>query len=328
MSESAVLRWLLVGTGDIVRKRVGAALSRAAGSRLVAVCGRRLDAVADVAKVFGATGCFDNLTRALEESGANAVYVATPVLSHVEIADAALRAGKHVLVEKPLGVNAAECQSAVDLAHDSRLIAGCAYYRRCQPRFHHALDVIRSGRIGVPVLIRMSYVSWYNPPAGAWRIAIGSGGPIDDMGSHMLDLASALVGRPTRVFATKSRQIHPWKVADSCSVLADCEHGVALQANFHWSSRSWQHVLEITGTEGRLTWSPFDSGPVVVARGTEVEQVDLPAVENVHQPLIEDFVAAVRDGRSPAVPLAEAQQTTAILDAIHESVRSGAPVRL
>lgn len=148
------------------------------------------------------------------------------------------------------------------------------------------------------------------------------------MGSHMLDLVSALVGHPTRVFATTSRQVHPWEVADSCAVIADCEHGVALQANFHWSSRSWQHELEITGTEGRLTWAPFDSGPVLVARGSEVEQVDLPAAENVHQPLIEDFVAAVRDRRWPAVSLAEAQRTSAVLDAIHLSVRSGAPVLL
>src|SRR4051812_6537151 len=129
-----MLRWLLVGTGDIVRKRLGAALSRTEGSSLAAVCGRRLTAAQEIARLFGANACFDDLAKALANSGSDAVYVATPVTSHVEIAAAALRAGKHVLVEKPLGVNAAECQSLVDLARDYKLTAGCAYYRRCQKR--------------------------------------------------------------------------------------------------------------------------------------------------------------------------------------------------
>lgn len=124
-----MLRWLLVGTGDTVRKRVGATLSGTEGSSLAAVCGRRLTAAEEIGRLFGANACFDDLARALENSGSDAVYVATPVASHVEIAAAALRAGKHVLVEKPLGVNAAECQSLVDLARDYELTAGCAYYR-------------------------------------------------------------------------------------------------------------------------------------------------------------------------------------------------------
>lgn len=328
MVEPAPVRWLLVGTGDIVRKRLGAALSAAAGSRLVGVCGRRLEEAQAISQLFAADAYFDDLQRALSDTATDAVYVATPVQSHVEIARAALLAGKHVLVEKPLGVMAEECKPLVQLAAGCQLTAGCAYYRRCLPRFAHALEVIKSGRIGDPLLVRMSYISWYSPAAEAWRVAAGGGGPVDDMGCHMLDLISALVGRPWRIFATLSKHIHSYVANDSCVVLADCGNGVALNANFHWSSRAWQHDLEITGTEGRLSWNPLDSGPVTIVRGRDVEQVAVPSVENVHQPLIDDFVAAIRGSRQPAVPLQEALETTSALDAIRTSLQSGTPVLL
>lgn len=329
MSESS-LRWLLVGTGDIVRKRVGAALSESPGSCIAAVCGRRRETAEQVARIFGAAQSFDDLPRALSEASADAVYVATPVATHVEIARAALLAGKHVLIEKPLGVDAAECAPLVELAARSGLTAGCAYYRRCLPRFAHAVEVIKAGRIGEPLLVRMSYISWYAPQESAWRVETndGGGGPAADVGCHMFDLLSALIGRPRRIFVTASRRIHSYAANDSCAIAGEWANGVAVLANFHWSSKAWQHEMEITGPEGRLKWSPFDSGPVIVECGREVEQVFLPAPANVHQPLVEDFVTAVREKRPVAVPLDEARQTSAVLDAIRFSFDSGLPVAL
>lgn len=328
MADPDAVRWLLVGTGDIVRKRVGAALSQAPGSTLAAVCGRRMEAAQETAAAFGGAEAYDDLATALQRARADAVYIATPVQTHVALGVQVLQAGKHVLVEKPLGMTAAECAVLTAEAQRAGVTAGCAYYRRCLPRFQHARQVLASGALGDLLTVRMSYLAWYAPQPPSWRVAEGTGGPVGDMGCHMFDLVTALCGRARRIYASATRRVQTFAADESCLVLADWDGGLGVQASFHWSSKSWQHELEITGSEGRLTWRPFDSGPVMLERGREVEHIDVPAPANLQQPLIEDFTAAIRDGRPPAVPLEEATATAAILDAVRQSLASGVPVTL
>ena len=97
------VRWLLVGAGDIARKRVAAALAGAADSEIVAVCDMVEENAGALASEYGLSEVFGDLDEALEKTSADAVYVATPVWLHVRHAVQALEADKHVLVEKPLG---------------------------------------------------------------------------------------------------------------------------------------------------------------------------------------------------------------------------------
>jgi predicted dehydrogenase len=93
-----------------------------------------------------------------------------------------------------------------------------------------------------------------------------------------------------------------------------------------WASKSWLHAFELTGAEGRLSWQPYDTGPVTLTLGRETQTLDLPPDENVHLPLVADFVAAVRDGRPPACPLAQAAQSTHLLAALYRSAEENRPV--
>lgn len=95
--------------------------------------------------------------------------------------------------------------------------------------------------------------------------------------------------------------------------------GALVNAEFHWNSKTWSHVFEIVGTEARVVWNPFDSGRVVRTFGRETMEIDLPNAGNVHQPLVEDFISSVREGRPPAVTLAEAAKTNRLLDAVYRS---------
>ena len=327
------VNWLLVGSGDVVRKRVGAALIDAAGSRIAAVCESDPQRLEEAARRFGIGATFTDFDRALAEADADAVYLATPVHLHVPQAIAAMKAGKHVLVEKPLGLSGDECRRAVAVAEETGLVAGCAYYRRFFPCFEAARQMIGEGALGDVVLVRVVYRSWYAPPPGGpepWRIVPGlaGGGVLSDMGSHMLDVVIGLFGMPETVFAKVGTLSRQWAVDDSAAALMTLPGGAHACANFHWNSKTWSHEFEIIGTDASLKWAPCDSGKVVKTVGREVRELDMPNAPNVHLPVVEDFVSAVLNARPPRVTLAEAAKTNVLLDAVYESGRSGKEVRL
>jgi predicted dehydrogenase len=108
-------------------------------------------------------------------------------------------------------------------------------------------------------------------------------------------------------------------VEDSSAIVMTMPGGAQVLATFGWSSRTWAHEFEVVGTEGKVTWTPADTGPIVTTRGRETFSIDLPNAANVHEPLVADFNAAIASGRSPVCPLTEAVKTNQLLDAIYRS---------
>ncbi len=325
--------WLLVGTGDVARKRVAAALSSADGSRLVGVCDVVPERARELAEEYGVGETYSRLDEALAETRANAVYIATPISLHVKQAIAALDAGKHVLVEKPLGLTAEECGRALAKAEETPLTAGCAYFRRFYPRYMMAQEMLASGQFGRVVLVRMAYFSWFNPAEDDpkhWRVvrAKSGGGPLADMGAHMFDVLIGLFGMPKTVFAKVDNLVHKWDVEDSAVILMTLESGAQVTASFNWNSKTWSHEFEIVGTEAKVKWHPYDGPTVLKTVGRDIQEIEMPNAENVHLPLVQDFVQAVLENRSPAVPWEEAAKTNILLDAVYESAGAGRELAL
>jgi len=327
------LDWLLVGTGDIVRKRVAGALATTPGSRIVGVVGG-IERAKAIAGEHGAKA-YASLDEALRDTAAPAAYVATPVYRHRDEALKCLAAGKHVLIEKPLGLNVDDASSiaAAAKAAAKGIVAGCAYYRRCYPRFTLAKQLLDSGTLGKLVLIRMSYHGWFNPTRDDpkfWRVvkANSGGGPLADMACHMIDVLIGLAGMPTKVFAHAETLVHGYEVEDSSAVTMTLAGGAHVIASFGWNTKTFLHDMEIVGSEGKLAWLPYDTGKVVQTIGRDVKELDLPNAANVHGPLVADFMNAVGSGGTPVSPLGEALKTNQVLDAIYSSAASGREVTL
>jgi predicted dehydrogenase len=331
MLSEGKTRWLLVGAGEIAGKRVASAL--VSSGELVAVCDIVRERAEQTAAQLGVHEVYYELEEALARTSANAVYLATPVFLHAPQAALVLGSGRHVLVEKPLGINAADAGQAVDAARGKDLRAGCAYFRRSWPRYAHAKEMLDKGEFGRIVLVRMTYFSWFNPGRNDpryWRVvkSKSGGGVLSDMGSHMFDVLIGLLGMPTRVFADTQTLVQPYEVEDSAAVLMKLASGAQVVASFHWNSKTWAHEFEIIGTEAKVKWFPYDSGKVFKTVGPETEELDLPNPDNVHLPLVEDFVRAVKNGSDSIVPLAEALKTNILLDAVYESARRGKEICL
>lgn len=286
-----MLTWLVIGVGDITTKRVLPAILAEERSRLVGILTREPAKAAP----YGVPA-FTTLEAALAESDAAAVYIASPAFLHAPQSIAALRGQRHVLCEKPMAMNLAEAQRMVAQARESRRTLGVAYYRRAYLKVQRAMELIRRGAIGQPVLawatchtgltFANTRRSWLLDPARA------GGGPLYDIASHRIDLMNFFFGEPLRVAAQLSNVVHALAVEDSATAMVEYKNKVRAVMDVRWHSRIERDEFRITGTEGEMDLTPL-SGPALVYPGG---REDLPPSANVHYPCVKNFVDAILDG--------------------------------
>ncbi len=306
-----MLNWLVVGVGDIARKRVIPGILSDSRSRLAGVVTRDPKR----AEEYAVPG-FTDLHAALKESQAQAVYIATPVFLHMPQTVDALRAGAHVLCEKPMGMNYAQATAMNAAAQETGRVLGVAYYRRMYPKVARAKELIAAGAIGTPVLAEATSHSWFYPADGmrAWLIdpAMAGGGPLFDNASHRIDLMNDFFGEPERVSGRRSTLVHPIPVEDNATVMIDYKTGVRGLVDVRWHSKVARDEFGIRGTDGELNLTPLN-GPTLTYPGGHEE---IPAHENLHYPCIANFVAAVLDG----APLRSSGVSACVTDWVTEQV--------
>jgi predicted dehydrogenase len=289
-----MLSWLVVGVGDITRKRVLPAILAEPRSRLAGIVTR------DPAKAepYGVRSWSD-LDSALAASDATVVYVATPVFLHAPQTIAALRAGRHVLCEKPMALNYAEALAMQQASEDTRRTLGIAYYRRMYPKVDRARELIEAGVIGRPVFAEATSHDWFNPlgTSRAWLAdpKQSGGGPLRDIGSHRIDLMNYLFGKPINAIGHMTTLVQPLEVEDNATVMIEYEGGVRSVVDVRWHSRVVRDEFRVRGTDGEIDLSPLN-GPELVHPGG-VERIAAP--ENPHYPCVEDFVNAIVRGILP-----------------------------
>jgi 1,5-anhydro-D-fructose reductase (1,5-anhydro-D-mannitol-forming) len=282
-----MLNWIVIGIGDITIRRVIPAIQSESRSVLHGLVTR------DSAKAapYG-TRVFKNLDEALDDPAVDAVYVGTPVFLHAPQTIQALRAGKHVICEKPMAMNEAEARSMVEAAEQSGKTFGVAYYRRCYPKIQRAKELIIAGAIGQPVFAELTNHMWFDGSGNrAWLFdpAKAGGGPLFDIASHRIDVLNFLFGQPLRVTGQLSNIVHHYAVEDNATVMVEYENGLRGVVDVRWHSKVNRDECRIRGTDGEIEMSPLN-GPVLTYPGG---QENLPTHKNIHYPLIENFVDAV-----------------------------------
>jgi predicted dehydrogenase len=184
------VKWAIVGIGDIVRNRVGAAILQQPDSVLHACV--EIDPQARRAEIesLAPRKVYTDFEQMLADTTVDAVYVATPVHLHAPQAIAALRAGKDVLVEKPMACSAAEAAEVCRTARVAGRRLAVAYFRRFLPRFQLVKEMLEQGDFGQVVLVRVASHTWYAGRRGGWRERpeCSGGGVLSDVGCHKFDL--------------------------------------------------------------------------------------------------------------------------------------------
>lgn len=313
-----MLNWLVVGIGDITRKRVLPAILAEPRSRLYALLTRD----PRKAEAYPGAVAFTDLGEALRDPEIDAVYVASPVAMHAKQTIASLRAGKHVLCEKPVALDFAQAESMAAVARESGRLLGIAYYRRLYPKLMRARQLIAEGAIGQPVLVEANYHGWLESPERGWLKdpALAGGGPLYDVGSHRIDACNFLFGKPLRATGLLSNALHALAVEDSATTLIEYAGGVHAVVDVRWNSRIQRDQFRVVGVEGEISLDPLN-GPTLrlLSSDGKLTEEQLPAHANVHYPAVENFVSAVLDGTLVACPIDEAIWTDWVMQQVKDA---------
>ena len=331
------LRWGILGTGNIAKQFAAGVKSArrsaivAAGSRQVATA-RQFAAEYDVARAYGS---YDEL---LADPNVDAIYNSLPNSLHHEWTIKSLRAGKHVLCEKPFAMDLRETTEMFDVARQTKRMLVEAFMYRSHPLTKAVVDTVCSGAIGEVRLIRTSFCYRTTKIDGNVRFAPAlGGGALMDVGCYCISFSRLIAGaEPTSSYATARK--HPTGVDDVVigtmhfpgDVLASFTAGMGVQAD---------NTAYICGTEGYIEvpvpWKPPVNGAVyTIARGTPPRQ-DNPAPTKIppretrtvdantelYALEADDFAAAVLDSRPPAVTEPDTVGNMAVLDDLRKQIQ-------
>lgn len=343
------VRFAILGAGNIARTHAQA-IQAAEGAELAAIWSRTPGRAENLADEFE-TEVTADLEVLLERGDIDAVCIATPSGTHLEVVEPAATAGKHVLCEKPIEVSADRAD---------RLIAACerhgvklagvfqARLNRHVQRIKAALDAGRFGRV---VLASMQ-LRWFRNQAyydsGSWRgtWALDGGGALMNQGIHFVDLLCHLAGDPVEVQAYTATRAHERiEVEDTAVATLRFAHGGlgTIEASTACAP-GFPRRLELSGEHGSavleddrlLGWrfaEETDDDEQIRRDGTEGDRLRGGSADPTaigcegHRRLVEDLAAAIRDGREPVIPGHEARRAVALIEAIYEAARSGRPVR-
>ena len=322
------LRWGILSTADIGRSKVVPAMKNAARTRIVAVGSRNVERAREYAAELEIPTVHASYEALLADPNIDAVYIPLPNSLHSEWTIAAARAGKHVLCEKPLAINAAEAARMVAVCEQEGVLLVEAFMYRLHPSWQQVREIVRSGRIGRLVAIQ-SWFSYFNDDPGNIRnrLEVG-GGALYDIGCYNVNLSRLLFeGEPRRIQGSVIRD--PEMGVDVLtSGILEFDSGVA---TFTCSTRvETDQRVHVYGTEGRISIGiPFNippdrpteiyvtsGGDPPVAPATEVfafPTADPYTVEAEH------FAAAVLDQTPFPFPASDAVANMRVLDLLFES---------
>ncbi|GGN40592.1 Gfo/Idh/MocA family protein [Streptomyces fuscichromogenes] len=203
MSDSRPLdevRWAIVGTGAVSR-HIAADLAAVPEAGRAAVLSRSLARARAFADEFGFSRAFDDIDVLVADSQVDAIYIATPHALHAPMALQAIAAGKHVLVEKPLAVNATEARRIAEAAQRHGVFAMEAMWMKFNPSFRAFVDQARAGRIGDIRAVRGYFGLPLGPADSTLWSAELSSSTLLDQGIYPVTLALELLGTPSGITA-------------------------------------------------------------------------------------------------------------------------------
>ena len=337
------VKWGLIGCGDIARKRVAPALRDLPNSELVAVNRAQADRAEAFAREFGARRWYGDWRELLADEEVEAVYIATPVHLHAAQTIAAAEAGKHVLCEKPMALDVAECDRMVAACEANGVRLGVAYYRHLYPVVERIKAIISSGEIGRPVVVQANAFEWFDPePSHPRRWLLdkkqSGGGPMFDFGCHRIELLVHLFGRVRSVSGLVGNVLFEREVEDTATALFEFAGGPQTALTVTHAAREFEFdrgphaaitvthaarqprdTLDIFGSGGSLHVAVLNEGQlrVVTRDGERIEA--LPPHPNLHQPLIDDFARAVLDGRAPVVDGGVGREVARLVEEVYST---------
>src|SRR5512139_126285 len=326
MSEpTKPLRLGVIGSGRIAQANLSAHV------QVVAIAGRRRDRAEAAARTYGIPVVAGDYRELLTNRDVDAVVITTPNDSHAGIACDAAKAGKHILVEKPMAIDTASGETMVRAAEDGGVTLMVAQSRRFSDAVREL--VRRLPEIGEILRVHITFlVAFAQPPTEWWRSSAQAGGLVILLqGSHSLDSIYWWLGRtPQSIYTAAARTNAAWEGEDEADIVCRFAGGATATVHLSLSTSPAVHEALVVGRKGHLRLIERPAGPPFenIYRLEKNGEVLLDGLQSpsLYTNQLREFADAVREGRRPLASGREIVNVMRMLDAARASVQSGQPV--
>lgn len=335
-----------IGAGAIANFHARA-VAASQGGALVGVVSRRRETAEKFAREHGIGWAGDDVDALLELPGLDAVCITTPSALHLQPALAAIRAGKHLMIEKPID---STVEGADHILHEAQKVGvrvGSIFQARFSDAARRVKAAMDAGRFGRMVLASC-YVKWNRTKEyyTGWkgRLAEDGGGAVINQAIHGVDLLQWFAGMPVEVFAWSTQRVHAIESEDTA--VAALKFGSGAFGTIEASTALWPgsaRRIELCGEHGCATMEDDDitrwefrtaapeDGAIRAAResGAKGSGAANPMAIDFegHRRQIQDFIDGIRERRPFFIEGAEARNAVALVRAIYDSAACGHPVR-
>jgi len=329
--RKVTIRWGFVGAGNVTEAKASpAGAFTQDGSQVVAVARANRSRAAAFAQANGIDRAYASVDDLVADPDVDAIYVCTPNHLHRQHALSAIRAGKHVLCEKPLAISSEDAADIVGEATRRGILLAVPYYRRFYPVVERLHEIVQSGRLGTLVSAQAVCHGWFQPPPEtaqsaerpAWRTRreTSGGGTLTDIGSHRIDLLCWLLGEPVAVSATAQRILAWYDGEDQANLTLRFASQAVAQLDQSWCTRTPRDSLALFGTEGEAVIPDLEGTRLELRIGRSSETIEVePRSAATHRPVVADFVRALRDGTPPRCSGHDALTVSQVIEAAYQS---------
>ena len=326
------IRFGIIGSGGIARKRTIPGLMLSSLAVCEAIMDTNPTSLEEVAEQFGIKKKYTDVATLLADKEIDAVYIATPVFCHFDQVKAAADAGKHILLEKPMGLSSAEAEEMERYCKEKGVLLSVGFMMRFHGAHQKIKEMIDGGAIGTVVSAYAKFNCLSPVNAHKWRQtkAYGAGGTMMDMGIHCIDLLTYLAGLKIKeAVGITGNQIFEYPdTEDAATGVYKMDNGAifTVEANFNLADDLGGCKFEIYGTDGTIcaegTLGQVEEGEVRYKLRSEIErgwQTLSYESGNMYTKEIDLFVKAITEGAPIPVPASEAIIDQKAVEAVYES---------
>jgi predicted dehydrogenase len=327
----------LIGGGNITETHARAAHA-IPGVEISAIHGTNAEKIASLSHEHGATP-YQDFAAFLKHRPLDLVIIGSPSGLHATQGIAAARHGQHVLTEKPIEISTARADALIDAAKQSKVQLGVIFQDRMKPHIRQLKSWLDQGLLG-KVLFVDARVKWYRPPEyyanSRWRgtLALDGGGALINQGVHTVDLLLWLLGDVVRVQARTATLLHKIEAEDTAAAIL--EFSSSALGILHATTAAYPGYprrVEISGTEGtvilehdRIIAANLRNAPAAAESAAldENQSASSAAVTDFrgHQTVLEDFLQAIQNNRTPACDGLEGRRSIALVESIYRAAKT------
>ena len=347
----AKVGFAIIGLGSIAETHAQV-ISNLKDCYLEAVCSRKMDKAVEFASRHGNPKAFDEIEYMLEDPDVDIVVITTPCGAHLHPAELALRAGKHVIVEKPIEITIERAMELERIAEEEGVYLTCIFQSRFSDSAKLVKKAVEQGRLGRISMVE-AQVKWFRASSyfesAPWRgnRSLCGGGVLINQAIHEIDLLLYVLGKdPVELFAYTDTLSHDYiDVEDVAAAVLRFDDGTL--ASIMATTGSWPgepKIIELNGSNGTIKMENDDIVKWAFSNHADIDDEakelmsqdriilsssDSKSVNNIaFAKQYEEFLDAISKGREPVVTPKESQRALAVIDAIYQSSITNKAVKI